>query len=240
MTPALSSRARRHRRFRPALARLEGRELMSGPGDTTAPVTFAAVTGTAGFNGFYRSPVTVSLAPYDVDDAQSTLKTYYSINGGPITPGRTVPLTANGTYRVAYVSVDPAGNIGPVGLKVVKIDRTPPLVTASANPSTLWPPNNKLVAVTVVGHVSDNFAGDGPLVAYHVVDQDGQVQPSGVAAVDSFGNYSFVVYLPASRAGQDKSGRTFVIDVGAVDMAGNVSLTSTSVFVPHDMGKGKG
>jgi hypothetical protein len=231
---------RRPRRFRPVLSRLEGRELMSGPGDTTAPVTFAAISGTPGFNYFYRSPVTVSLAPFDVDDAQSTLKTYYSINGGPITPGRTVRLVADGAYRVAYVSVDPAGNIGPVGLEVVRIDKTPPVVTAMASPSTLWPPNNKLVAVTVAGHVADNFAGAAPLVAYQVIDQDGQYQPGGVARVDAFGNYSFVVYLPASRAGQDKSGRTFVIDVSAVDEAWNVGTTYTSVFVPHDMGHGNG
>ena len=65
------------------------------------------------------------------------------------------------------------------------IDSTIPIVSASANPSSLWPPNHKFVPVTVKGHVFDASGGVPRAVSYHVIDEYGQVQPSGTARVQA-------------------------------------------------------
>jgi hypothetical protein len=211
--------------------------LLSGAGDTTPPITDAQISGTAGSNGYYVSPVKLTFTAQDPDDAPNTLVTTVLVNGvaqsdNPITLG------ADGTYNVAYWSVDPAGNREVTEQQVVHIDRTAPSISASANPNVLWPPNHKFVPVVVTGHVSDNLSGINRTVTYQVADEYHQVQPSGSAQVDSQGNYRFVVDLQSSRLGQDKNGRQYVVRVTAHDVAGNQATASSGVLVPHDMGHG--
>jgi hypothetical protein len=198
------------------------------------------LSGVAGQNGYFRSPVHVILVASDVDDAPNTLTTYYSINGRPFVKGNAVTLTNDGTYVLSYFSTDPAKNVEATHTLIVRIDQTPPVITVFASPTTLWPPNNKLVPVTVMGHVTDNFSGVAPSMSFHVVDEYGQVQPSGTARVNANGDYSFVVYLQSSRLGQDKDGRQYVIDVTAHDLAGNARTAATVVTVPHDQGNQNG
>jgi len=219
---------------------LEGRLLMAGPGDVTAPVTVASLVGTLGQDGYYRGPVTANFSATDVDDPSNTLTTFSSVNGGTPAAGNSVTLTNDGIYTLAFFSKDPAGNVETAHTEVVRIDRTPPTITAVASPSTLFPPNHKLVSVTVTGHVADNLSGVAPTVTYHVVDEYGQVHTTDTISVDSNGNFRFVVQLPSSRRGQDKDGRQFVIDVTATDLAGNQATTAPTVTVLHDQGNHNG
>ena len=123
--------------------------------------------------------------------------------------------------------------------RAVLDDSTTPIVTASANPSSLWPPNHKFDPVTVRGHVADDSGSVRSVVRYQVYDEYGQVQPSGAATVHADGDYSFVVRLQASRLGQDKDGRQYTIVVWATDPAGHSGSATTFVVVPHDRGHGK-
>jgi len=235
---ALAPPSRRARRLNPEVGELEGRLLLSV--DTTAPVTRAVVVaGRLGTNHFYTTPVTIALKATDPDDAPSTLTTFYKVDRGGYVQGNTVRL-GNGDHTVRFYSVDPAGNVGPTGVLTVDIDTTAPRVTASASPTTLWPPNNKFVAVTVTGHVSDASGGVPRTVSYRVQDEYGRAQPSGIARVNARGDYSFVVFLEASRLGQDKDGRQYTIVVKATDQAGNSGSASTHVTVPHDQGHHNG
>ncbi len=120
--------------------------------------------------------------------------------------------------------------------RTLKTDSATPIVTASANPSSLWPPNHKFVSVTVRGHVYDASGGVPRAVSYRVIDEYALVQPSGTARVHRNGTYSFIVQLQSSRLGQDKDGRLYTIVVSATDRVGNTGSATTFVVVPHDQG----
>jgi probable HAF family extracellular repeat protein len=112
----------------------------------------------------------------------------------------------------------------------VTVDTTPPVITIAASPETLWPPNGKLVPVTMSGTITDESGVQAS--SYQVMDEYGQVQPKGsVSLVD--GSYAFAVALQASRNGNDRDGRRYTIVVSATDNAGNVGRASTRVTVPH-------
>ena len=123
-------------------------------------------------------------------------------------------------------------------LGLATIDTTPPTVTiTSVTPDTLWPPNGKLVPVTITGTITD--AGSGvnmSTTAYAVIDEYGLIQPSGSVTVNADGSYAFTIPLQASRKGNDKDGRQYTIIISAQDEVGNIGSATTQVIVPHDQG----
>jgi hypothetical protein len=136
--------------------------------------------------------------------------------------------------------------VGPCDIGAVEFqgasDTIRPAVTISANPARLWPPNGKLVSVTVSGTITDELGGSGVNVssaAYVVVDEYGRIQPLGTIALGTDGRYAFTVAIEASRNGNDQDGRQYTIAVSAKDHAGNLGVASTIVTVPHDQGKSK-
>lgn len=231
---------RHGRRCAPMLRLLEARTLLAGPGDVTAPVTALILNGVVGQDGYYRGPVNLTLAASDADDAPASLTSFVSVDGGPFIATTSRTLATDGVHTVAFYSVDPAGNAGAIKAQTVRIDATAPVVTAFPSRTSLWPPNGKLVPVTIRGSVADNLSGVVPTVSYRVVDEYGAVQPSGTAAVNASGQYSFTVRLPARRNGQDRDGRQFTVLVTATDQAGNTSTTATVITVPHDQGRHRG
>jgi beta propeller repeat protein len=110
-------------------------------------------------------------------------------------------------------------------------DTDPPVVSISASPSVLSPPTGLMVPVTVSGSAEDVGSGIASLV-FSVVDEYGLVQPP----LTAFGE---TIYLLADRTGEDKDGRTYTITVTATDGAGNQSVASTIVTVPHSKPKVK-
>jgi hypothetical protein len=121
-------------------------------------------------------------------------------------------------------------------------DTTPPAITVSATPETLWPPNSKLVQVTIVGTITDADSGVDPSTppAYAVKDEYGLIQPSGsITTVDASGRYAFMIHLQASRDGNDPDGRQYTIIISAKDKAGNMGSATAFVTVPHDQGQGR-
>ena len=120
-------------------------------------------------------------------------------------------------------------------------DTTPPVVTiASVTPDTLWPPNGKLVPVTIVATITDAGSGVDPhTTAYTVEDEYSSVEPSGSLTLGADGHYTATIPLQASRHGNDKDGRQYTITVRAEDLAGNEGSAATSVIVPHDQGQGR-
>ena len=132
---------------------------------------------------------------------------------------------------IAALLVGRAALAAPVGTS--NDESVPPVVTATANPASLWPANKKNVNVTVSGSMTDEGSGLAS-ASYAVLDSYGLVQPGGSVTVGADGRYSFVVPLMADRNGSDKEGRKYTIVVRALDRRGNASTATAVVIVPHD------
>jgi hypothetical protein len=205
--------------------------------DTSPPTTTPSLSGPMGNNGWYTGPVTVILSATDPDGPADVAATYYILDGGPQqTYTDPFPVSGDGVHTLVFWSVDFAGNIEtPPPTRMISIDTTAPAVTASANPSVLWPPDGKMVPVTVSGTIIDVLSGIDPASAgFSVVDDYGLIQPSGPVTVNADGTYSFTVLLEARRRGDDRAGRHYAITVQANDLAGNVGSATVVVTVPHD------
>jgi hypothetical protein len=114
-------------------------------------------------------------------------------------------------------------------------DTTPPIIALSVDPRVLWPPNGKLMPVTLSGTITDSDSGMNlNSAAYAVLDEYGEVQSEGPVSLDPAGNYSFTILLQASRRGTDLNGRRYTIMIHATDNAGNVGSQTGAVTVPHD------
>jgi hypothetical protein len=113
-----------------------------------------------------------------------------------------------------------------------------PSVSASATPTLLWPPNGKMVPVTVTGTVTAASNCSLPEnVVYGVADEYGELGGSWVNwPLGPGGTFSFTVNLEASRLGSDPDGRLYQIHVNATDQ-GYTGTTYVNVIVPHDQRK---
>jgi probable HAF family extracellular repeat protein len=139
----------------------------------------------------------------------------------------------NDSGQIVGQYVDSSG----IGHGFLATPQRPPSVTCMATPNTLWPPNGKSVVVTVSGTITSDTTIPPGGNTYAVIDEYGQVQPSGSIALSADGSYSFGVSLVASRNGNDQDGRTYTIVVSSRDTNGNNASCSAVVTVPHDQGK---
>lgn len=74
---------------------------------------------------------------------------------------------------------DGGGSVG-VLLNSTPFDTTPPVITLSATPKVLWPPNGRMVPVRISGKMTDTGSGvNAKTAGYTVKDEYGQVQPRG-------------------------------------------------------------
>jgi hypothetical protein len=107
----------------------------------------------------------------------------------------------------------------------------------SIGPDSLWAPNNKAVNVTITGAVESDC---GIAKAEYQVTNDGEVVGTGGFEVV---NGAFAVEIPivASRSGEEKDGRTYVITLTAENEDGEVGTSDTFyVNVAHDQGAQEG
>jgi hypothetical protein len=125
-----------------------------------------------------------------------------------------------------------------VFLNTTTPDATPPVVTALASPSILWPAHGRMVAVTISGTITDAGSGvDRGSAMFRVTDEYGVVQPFGAVTANDDGTYVVEIMLKASRDGSDLDGRTYRVTVTAADKSGNLGSGETEVQVPHDRGR---
>ena len=123
------------------------------------------------------------------------------------------------------------------------------------SPLVVWPPNHKLVPITITW-TEDDGDSDNNTVSVTGVTPTG-VDTKGAGSPKNNPDYSpstfpnsgtpqpdgtpatVVEYVRAERSGTDKAGRTYTIGVQCSD-DGGTSTTTIAVTVPHDMGNHTG
>jgi hypothetical protein len=126
-------------------------------------------------------------------------------------------ISPDGT-KLAGAFVDASGHVHGFLATTKAADTTPPTITATANPSQLWPPNGAMVPVTVSGAMVAGGSGvDLGTASYTVLDEYQAIQPTGPVSLQPNGSYTFTAQLQAYRRGQDQDGRHYTIAVSARD-----------------------
>ncbi len=118
---------------------------------------------------------------------------------------------------------------------VIQGDTTPPALTVTFSPSTIWPPDKKMVSVTATITTTDNYDPQPEIRLESITCNEtlaaGDIQGAQIGAdVRQF-------RLRATRTGTGIAGRTYTITYSATDASGNKSVESSTVVVPHDMGR---
>jgi hypothetical protein len=181
--------------------------------DPTRPILVAQVQGQLGDGGWYTGDVTVS---WEVSDPQTTI----SAKSGC----ETVTVTAD-TAETTFTCVATSEGGTSTESVTVKRDATPPSLTCIPTPRELWPPNGKLIPVSVTADLTDTMSGaSGFLLTY---------APTSDAFDFNVGTPDVAGLLRAERAGNG-SNRTYRLTYTGRDVAGNTAQCTALIVVPHD------
>ncbi|WP_173187535.1 OmpL47-type beta-barrel domain-containing protein [Paenibacillus alginolyticus] len=195
--------------------------------DKIAPVSVASLSPAApnGSNGWYTSDVTVSFSVSD--NVYGMAKTEYQVNdGGWITYTGSIPAFGEGNYKVGYRSTDLAGNVESIKTIEFKIDKTAPILTVQLDNTSIWPANHKMVTIHATLNSSDAASGVASMVLTSITSNEPDSGQGDIGANIGTATTSFSL-----RA---EKGRIYTITYTATDKAGNQSVTSAIVIVPHD------
>lgn len=115
----------------------------------------------------------------------------------------------------------------------VQQDSTPPVITSlTTSAPTLWPPNHKMVRVTVTAVATDDVS----TVTTRIVSATSNEPDDGLGDGDTAGDIEIIgpmtLNLRAERSGKG-NGRNYTITVEASDEAGNTARSQAQVRVPH-------
>jgi hypothetical protein len=146
-----------------------------------------------------------------------------------VKPTVTLPL---GTNVITLTVTDSFGASAMDMVTIKVVDNTPPTVGAvSATPDTLWPPNHRMVPVTISYTATDNCSVSCTLSVASNEPVDGL--GDGDTAPDWQIIDAHHVLLRAERSGLG-TGRIYTITVTCVDPSGNTTVKQVAVTVPHD------
>ncbi|MHB8842537.1 MAG: OmpL47-type beta-barrel domain-containing protein, partial [Candidatus Aquicultor sp.] len=181
--------------------------------DVTAPVTVAALDGTAGENGWFTSDVTVRFAATDNEGGSGVARTEYSFDGVSwnISNGPVV-LSSEGQSVVFYRSIDSTGNCEVAQQLAVNIDKTPPVI------SMLSPLEGAQYllgqTIPVDWTATDTVSGIATDTVLGIATDTGIVAMGMLSSRSAAGPQSFTVR--------------------AVDYAGNVTEQTVTYYIAYD------
>jgi hypothetical protein len=156
-------------------------------------------------------------------------------DGDPLTLVQAPPSPyALGSTTVQLTATDPKGAFSQATGVVTVVDHTPPVVGAiSPSATSLWPPNHKMVDVTVnYGGVTDNCSAASCVLTVSSNEAvngsgDGNTSPDW-QVVDAHH-----VQLRAERAGNGND-RIYTLTLTCTDAVGNRTVRTATVLVPHN------
>jgi hypothetical protein len=149
----------------------------------------------------------------------------FGSKSGP-TPAIDLPL---GAETVNLVVRDSRGAASEPDTATITVeDSAAPVVTLTAQPAVLWPPNAEMTPVRIEAEVAD-VCDSAPVCSIaSVASSDGSNGRSDWQVQDGLS-----LMLRAERRG-DGSGRIYLVDVECADRAGNRSVSTAQILVPHD------
>jgi SAM-dependent methyltransferase len=122
-------------------------------------------------------------------------------------------------------------------LSVTITDTTPPQLCPIANQTHLWPPDHRMVRVSIQTNVSDNSGSPVMLSAFVSSNEpetglgEWDVGPDwNVVAVDPVQG-TITLDLRSERSEQG-NGRQYTVAIAAIDHAGNVGMANIDIHVP--------
>lgn len=202
--------------------------------DTTPPLisSFTASPNSVGPPNNATVPVQFFFSATDDTDPSPSCSVNTSVDthGAPASYAAvTGPLTASvraaggARYTFALNCSDKGGNTSTANVDVVVPPDTtaPTIVSLSASPSSIWPPDGTLVPVTLSVSASDDVDA-APVCALNSISGTGATQ------------YDYTITGPLSAKVRATGGRTYTLNVRCSDSAGNFSQAATAVVVPSD------
>jgi hypothetical protein len=114
------------------------------------------------------------------------------------------------------------------------VDITPPAISLSVSPTTLWPPNHKMVNITVSVSAADDLDPEPTVVLTSITASEGDDGlGDGSTVNDILVKENGDIYLRAERSGKN-SDRIYTLTYTASDASGNTAIASATVTVPHN------
>jgi len=171
----------------------------------------------------------------------------YSINGGVYTNASgtvnngdtvTVQQTSSGSYLTTTVATLTIGGVSDtfsVTTKVKSIISLNPV----ADKTTLWPPNNKMVAVSIQANAGDTAGGPVTLTAKVSCNEPAKRGLDWTEPVINQKTGVISLSVRATRLG-NRTGRIYTITITATGTEGNSATKKITITVPHDQGNNGG
>jgi transposase len=122
--------------------------------------------------------------------------------------------------------------VGTVRLTPVDVEFGGPVAAPTVDQPVLSPPDNRMVAVSVDPHVTDEYDPEPICRISKVVNSEG---PASGPDPDIEITYPLSVNLRATRLGSG-TGRTYTLTLSCTDALNGTSTADVSVVVPHDSG----
>ena len=173
----------------------------------------------------YTGPITIAFHVPGLDAATfAQLRVFHDFGSGLVDQTATNPLPDPVTQTI-YASVT---SLSPFVLAKA-VDTTPPTIqSVTANPSSIWPPNKKMVPVSLTVNATDASG----VVFRKIISVTSSESGSGQWQVSG----DLTLNLQADRNGNG-TGRIYTITVQCKDPFNNASIKTVTVRVPHDQGK---
>jgi MBG domain/HYR domain/Carbohydrate binding module (family 35) len=138
--------------------------------------------------------------------------------------GSTFPI---GTTIVTASATDAASNIATGAFTITVRDTTAPLISGlSASPDSIWPPNHKMVLVTLTALVTDEVDSAPVTRIVSVTSENDRGKSKSQGAWEITGPLTLKLRAVAHTS--------YLITVESRDLFGNVSARSVTVRVEHD------
>lgn len=205
-----------------------------------------ALGGPISHSGNINQPPEVICLDVTVSTQSGLCSANASIDGGSFDPDGddiTIEQTPPGPYDLGDTDViltvtDDEGAYGTCEATVTVVDDEVPVISSiDADPNKLWPPNHKMVPVTVAVDATDNCDSEPfCLIASVASNEPVNGLGDGDTAPDWLITGDLTVKLRAERSGNGNV-RIYTITVECADSFGNSSSEIVTVTVPHDKGQ---